>query len=235
MDQLIDIRDLRVEAGGRVLLDLPALALTERRIGVIGRNGSGKSTLARVVTGLQEPQAGRVSVGGVEVARDRRGALSAVGILFQNPDHQIIFPTVEEELAFGLRQMGQSKAEARAGARAMLARFGRADWAGRGTGQLSQGQKHLVCLMAVLAMAPGTIVLDEPFAGLDLATVRQLGRLLDGLAAQLLHISHDLAALAGYDRILWLEGGRVVQDGAPAAVIAAYRAAMEAGDADADL
>ena len=228
------IENLVVRAQERVVLALPTLRLSAARIGVVGRNGSGKSTFARVLGGLQEPIEGRVLVGGVEVLRDRRGALGAVGILFQNPDHQIIFPTVAEELAFGLRQMGRSKAEARAGASAILARFGRDDWAARGTGTLSQGQKHLVCLMAVLAMGPQVIVLDEPFAGLDLATTRQLGRILAQVDAQIIHITHDLSALADYSQVLWIEAGELKADGG-AEVLAQYRARMEADDALTDL
>lgn len=224
-----------IRRAGQVVIDGVSLALTQRRIGLIGRNGSGKTTLSRAICGLVAPDAGRVSVGGVEVAQDRRGALGAVGMIFQNPDHQIIFPTVEEEVAFGLRQMGRSRRDARAGARAALAAMGREDWAARPTGSLSQGQKHLVCLISVLAMAPATIVLDEPFTGLDHATTRRLRRVLDGLAAQLVHVSHDLTAFEGYDRILWIEAGRVAMDGPPEAVLPAYLAAMEAEDADTDL
>lgn len=218
-----------------VLRDL-SLTLSERRIGIVGRNGSGKTTLSRLIAGLIAPEAGQVTVAGVDVARDRKAAIRTVGILFQNPDHQIIFPTVEEELAFGLRQLGHDKTAARAEAHTMLARFGRADWAERPVAALSQGQRHLVCLMSVLAMAPRVIVLDEPFAGLDLPTTRALRRYLDAVPAQVIHVSHDIAALSGYDRAIWLEGGTIAADGPAEATLAAYLQAMEAlGDADADL
>ncbi|PWE33773.1 cobalt ABC transporter [Maritimibacter sp. 55A14] len=221
--------------GARQAIDGLTLDLTERRIGVVGRNGSGKSTLARLVCGLIAPDAGTVRVGGVDVASDRAAAIRQVGILFQNPDHQIIFPTVEEELAFGLGQLGQGRDAARQGAHAMLKRFGRAHWAYRAVHTLSQGQRHLVCLMAVLAMEPRLIVLDEPFAGLDIPTTRALGRYLDGLDQQLLHISHDPAALTRYDRVLWLEAGRLAMDGPAGTVLAAFTEAMEARDDRTDL
>ncbi len=232
----VRLEDVRCRRGTREVLRGLSLDLSERRIGVVGRNGSGKSTLARLIAGLVAPEEGRVTVAGIDVVKDRRAAIRTVGILFQNPDHQIIFPTVEEELAFGLRQMGQAKADAREGARGMLARFGRAGWAERPVTALSQGQRHLVCLMAVLAMAPRVIVLDEPFAGLDIPTTRALRRHLEALEAQVIHVSHDLGALAGYDRVIWLEGGTVAGDGPARDTLAAYRAAMEeAGDAGADL
>jgi biotin transport system ATP-binding protein len=179
-----------------------------------------------LIAGLAAPDEGSVSVNGVDVAKDRKAAISTVGILFQNPDHQIIFPTVGEELTFGLTAQGNSKAEAQAAARQMLERFDRAAWFDRPVHALSGGQRHLVCLMAVLAMAPKLIVLDEPYAGLDLATTTRLGRYLEGLDQALIHISHDLSALQAYDRVIWLERGAIQMDGPPAQVLPAYEQQM---------
>ena len=198
-----------------------------RRIAVLGRNGSGKTTLARVIAGLQKPDAGRVRVAGVDVSRDRRGALGAVGILFQNPDHQIIFPTVGEELAFGLTQMGLDRAEVSARIAWTLARFGKTAWYDAAIHQLSQGQRQLVCLMAILAMAPSVIILDEPFAGLDIPTAMHLTRVLDQTEATLLHITHDPRMIADYDHALWLEGGAVARQGQAQPVAVAFEAAMK--------
>ena len=217
-------------AGTRILSGLN-LTLSERRVGIVGRNGSGKSTLARVMTGLVAADAGLVEVMGIDVARDRKEAIRTIGILFQNPDHQIIFPTVAEELAFGLRQQGRSKKDARAVAQATLEKFGRAEWAERSIETLSQGQKHLVCLMAVLALEPSVIVLDEPFTGLDIPTTRSLQRYLDRLAPTLVHITHDVASLEGYERVVWIEAGRVHRDGAADEVLNEYLAAMTREDA----
>ncbi|ETX28933.1 energy-coupling factor ABC transporter ATP-binding protein [Roseivivax isoporae] len=225
---MIEVEDVTVSLGGRRVLDSLRLSLPERRIGIVGRNGSGKSTLARAIAGLIVPEAGRVTIGGADMARDRRAALRSVGILFQNPDHQIIFPTVEEELAFGLRQLGRDPA----GAAEMLVRFGRADWAGRPVAELSQGQRHLVCLMAVLAMRPRVILFDEPFSGLDIPTTRALRALVAGLEETVIQITHDPAAIDGYDRVVWIDAGTVRADGPPAAVLPAYLAEMEAPDAE---
>ncbi len=202
------------------------LHVDQRRVGIIGRNGSGKSQLARLIAGLAEADAGQVRVDGVDVAKDRKAAIQTVGILFQNPDHQIIFPTVGEELTFGLTAAGQSKDQAQRRAQEMLARFGRAEWYERSVHGLSGGQRHLVCLMAVLVMAPKVIVLDEPFAGLDMATTLRLGHYLHNLGQSLIHISHDLPSLAHYDRVLWLERGAVHMDGAPGQVLPEYERQM---------
>jgi biotin transport system ATP-binding protein len=227
-----------VRLGGTLVLDAVSLHLTEARIGILGRNGSGKTTLLRVIAGLLQPVSGTVRVDGADPFADRKAALAALGILFQNPDHQILFPTVEEELAFGLVQQGLPQAEANARARAALEADGRAHWASAPVTALSQGQRHYLCLLAVLLMQPRTILLDEPLAGLDLPTQARLARRFAALPQRLVTITHDPASVAGADRVIWLDGGRVVADGPPAAVIPAFTAAMDregARDADADL
>jgi biotin transport system ATP-binding protein len=197
-----------------------------RRVAVLGRNGSGKSTLARVMAGLQKPDRGTVRIAGVDVARDRRGALGAVGILFQNPDHQIIFPTVGEELAFGLTQTGLDRAQVALRVAQTLAHFGKSAWHDAAIHRLSQGQRQLVCLMAILAMRPRVILLDEPFAGLDIPTAMHLSRVLDATQAALVQITHDPRTIAQYDHALWIDGGRVQMQGAAAAVAATFADAM---------
>ncbi len=213
-------------AGLSLVLDTP-------RIAILGRNGSGKSTLARAMAGLIDGAGGRVAIDGADILKDRKAALSAVGILFQNPEHQIIFPSALEEVRFGLLQMGHAKPEATRLAEAALARFGRADWAGRSTATLSQGQKHLLCVISILAMAPRVLILDEPFSGLDIPTERALRRVLESYPGTLVQITHDPQVVAGYDRVLWIEAGRLHADGPPAEVLPGYLAEMEAEGADA--
>lgn len=223
---------------GRAILSGLDLALTEARIGIVGRNGSGKTTLLRLMAGLIAPTTGRVRVDGLDPARNRRALLTRLGILFQNPDHQILFPTVAEELAFGLRQMGLPASEAAARVAALLAAEGRSHWANAATHLLSGGQRHYLCLLSILLMAPGTILLDEPFAGLDLPTQARLQRRLAALPQRLITISHDPAAMADCDRVIWLEGGRLRADGPAAPVLADFTAEMArlgAADADTDL
>lgn len=196
------------------------------RIGVIGRNGSGKSTLARLVAGLLEPSEGQIRIEGVDVCKDRRAAIRTVGILFQNPEHQIIFPTVGEEIGFGLRQLGASKQDAAADMRKILAQFGKAHWEEAPIHVLSQGQKHLVCMMSVLAMRPRLLVLDEPFAGLDIPTRMQLTRHLNGAGTRLLHITHDTRDLEDYDQVFWLDRGSLRAGGAAGQVLREFTQEM---------
>ncbi|MDB6452184.1 energy-coupling factor ABC transporter ATP-binding protein [Falsirhodobacter sp. 20TX0035] len=220
----IHLEQAGVVLQGRTLLQPMTLHLSERRIAILGRNGAGKTTFLRLLAGLQPPTTGTVKVEGADPA-DRRAMLGAIGILFQSPDHQIIFPTVEEELGFGLRQMNHPDP---AGAvRALLQAEGRADWAERPVQSLSQGQKQYLCLMAVLLMAPKTILLDEPFAALDLPTRMALQRRLAALPQRLVTITHDPASVHGADRVLWLEEGRIVADGPPDAVLPPFLVEME--------
>lgn len=225
-DCTIQFENVSLSVNARELLKGVSLDIQEQRVGVIGRNGSGKTSFARLLCGLLAPSSGRVRVNGNDLFKHRAAALKTVGILFQNPDHQIIFPTVLEELSFGLTQQGQRKAEAMQNATKILQQFDRLDWAERTIATLSQGQRHLVCLLSVLAMAPPLLVLDEPFAGLDLPTKTYLQNLLYGLDQSVLHITHDLQALAEYERVIWLEKGQVAGDGLPKNIIPAFENAM---------
>ena len=234
----IELQGAGYAVAGKGILCGLSLHLQEQRIGIIGRNGSGKTTLLRLIAGLIAPTAGTVRVDGVDPFTDRKAALARLGILFQNPDHQILFPTVEEELAFGLRQQGRPQAQALATARAALAAEGRAHWAGAAVSTLSGGQRHWLCLQSVLLMRPATILLDEPFAGLDLPSIARVSRRFAALPQRLITITHDPASVSDADRVIWLEAGRVQADGPPATVLPDFSAEMArigGTDADADL
>lgn len=223
---LIELDDVTYAPSGANILSNITFNSNARRIGIVGRNGSGKTSLARVMAGLVSTDAGQVRIAGNDVAKNRKAALGVVGILFQNPDHQIIFPTVEEEIGFGLAQMKLAAAEVSAKVTGVLTQFGKQHWARAAIHQLSQGQRQLVCLMAVIAMQPKVIILDEPFAGLDIPTMLQLRRVLDGLDLTLVHITHDPTMLADYERVLWIEDGKVAQDGTAQEVCPAFTAEM---------
>ena len=234
----IDLSAVTLGLGGKPVICGVTLRLTERRIGILGRNGSGKTTLLRLIAGLIAPDSGTVRIDGFDPFADRKAALSSLGILFQNPDHQILFPTVEEELAFGLTQQGTPQADALHQASLALMADGRAHWAKVPVSTLSQGQRHYLCLLAVLLMEPGTILLDEPLAGLDLPTQARLARRFAALPQRLITITHDPATLATADRVLWLEGGQIAGDGPADQIIPAFIAEMARigeRDADADL
>jgi len=211
---------------GRQILSGLSLHLTEQRIGIVGRNGSGKTTLLRLLAGLISPTEGYVRVEDIDPAKNRNMLLAKLGILFQNPDHQIIFPTVEEEIAFGLRQLGQSQSEALRVARDILLKEELGHWAPRPTCELSQGQRQFLCLLSVLAMQPSTLLLDEPYAALDLPTQLRLRHRLANLPQRLITISHDPSTLMQQDRVIWIEGGSIQADGEPDEVLQAFSIEM---------
>ena len=215
----ISITDVSYEINDTAILRSVSFHSDAKRIAIVGRNGSGKSTLSRLICGLDRPNQGVIRVNDIDVYKDRRAALNTVGMIFQNPDHQIIFPTVIEEMVFGLTQMGVEKPVADQRAMSYLAKFGKSDWRDRAISTLSQGQKKLLCLMAILAMEPKVIILDEPLAALDIPTQRQLTTILQSLPQTLIYITHDTAPIQHYDVAIWLEQGQVVETGSPDTVV----------------
>lgn len=223
---ILSFEKVSLSKQGKRIIGPLSLRLQQRRIGVVGQNGSGKSTFARLLAGLIAPDEGQVRINGADVFKDRKAALANIGVIFQNPDHQIIFPTVAEEMAFGLQQQGLKKDAAMQSALQVLADHRREDWATRNTHVLSQGQRHYLCLMAVLAMAPQLIILDEPYAGLDIPTSMGLHRELAGLDPSLVLITHDPTALKDFDRVIWLHDGAVHMDGLATDVLSAFTSEM---------
>ena len=211
----IRITDVSYQINGTAILQAVSFESVAKRIAILGRNGSGKSTLSRLICGLDQPSQGTIRIDNIDVYKDRRAALDMIGMIFQNPDHQIIFPTVIEEMKFGLTQMGFDKLEADRRAMAYLKTFGKADWRDRAISTLSQGQKKLLCLMAILAMEPKVIILDEPLAALDIPTQRQLTEILQSLPQTLVYITHDTAPIQDYDVAIWLDQGKIVETGSP--------------------
>jgi biotin transport system ATP-binding protein len=215
--------DVRLSRGDGLLFNCLTLALRERRIGLIGNNGSGKSSLLRLANGLLLPDGGKVITSGLDTRADRKALPDLAGFLFQNPDHQIVFPTVAEEIGFGLRERGRDARQAREAAEELLTAHDCAGWADRPIHQLSDGQKQLVCILAVTITQPRILLLDEPFASLDLPTRHGMMQRLDALPQQIIMASHDLDLLMGFERIVWLDRGIIRADGTAAEVIGAYR------------
>ena len=222
------IRFEAVEAklGGRTVLSGLDCALGERRIAVLGLNGSGKSTLGRLINGLVWPSAGRVVVDGIDVAGDVKAVRRRVGYVFQNPHNQIVFPIVEEDIAFGLRNLGAAREEATRRAREALAQEGLGDLAGRPVETLSGGELQMVALIGVLVMEPRIVVFDEPTTMLDLRNRNRIAARIEALAQQAILVTHDLDLAASCERALVLDGGRLVADDDAKAACAWYRAKM---------
>ena len=200
------------------------VTLTERRVAVIGANGSGKSTLVRLLNGLVHPAAGTVRVDGLDPVRDGAAVRRLVGFVFTDPDAQLVMPTPVEDVSLSLRRLPAPERDRRA--REVLARFGLAERAEIGVSGLSGGQKQLLALAGVLAIEPAILVCDEPTTLLDLRWRRVVDDLLDGLDQRVVLVTHDLAAAERADRVLVVDGGRVVADADGPGGVAAYRDLM---------
>jgi energy-coupling factor transport system ATP-binding protein len=195
-------------------------------VAIVGPNGSGKSTLAQHLNGLLIPASGEVRVSGMLTTEsgDRWRIRQQVGMVFQNPDSQLVASTVEEDVAFGLENLGVPQAEIRARVDAALDIVALSDHATRPPHLLSGGQKQLVAIAGVLAMRPACIVFDEPTSMLDpsgrervIETIRTLNG-EHGTTTVLITQSMEEAALAG--RLLVMHRGRIVEDGPPTRIFA---------------
>ncbi len=210
----------------RTVLHDVSVTLTEQRIGVIGANGSGKSTFVRLLNGLVLPTSGSVRVHGLDTRRDGRAVRRKVGFCFTDPDAQIVMPTVREDLAFGLRRRGLSRAEIDARVEEAMSRYGLADHRDHPAHLLSGGQKQLLALAAVLVTEPDVLVMDEPTTLLDRRNAAHVAAVVAALSQQVILVTHHLELLAGFERVLVFDAARLVCDAPPAEAIDFYLRTM---------
>ena len=220
---LIEFKNVSVERGRRLVLTELTLTLSERRIGVVGPNGSGKSSFVRLINGLLLPKTGQVSIDGIDTARDVAAVRHKVGFVFQNPDNQIVFPVVHEDIEFGLKHREPDPKLRTLCAQAALERLGVGHLTERSVHTLSGGERQLVALAAVLATEPEILIFDEPTTQLDLRLRNRFERHLAELAQPALVVSHDLTLMQQMDRVLVIERGCLVFDGVPAEALAWYQ------------
>ena len=223
--------DAKQPALSEVTLDIARGSFTA----VLGHNGSGKSTLAKCLNGILIPQTGRVLVEGMDTADETRllDIRRTVGMVFQNPDNQIVASVVEDDVAFAPENLGVPSAEIRERVDAALRAVGMYDFRLHAPHLLSGGQKQRVAIAGVLAMRPDCIVLDEPTAMLDpigrrevLSTVETLRR-EKGMTVVL--ITHHMSECIGADRLIVMSGGRVALDGTPKKVFSQVEAMRAEG------
>ncbi len=208
--------------GGKLILDSINLTIEKGSfVSVLGQNGSGKSTLAKHFNALLTPTDGRVTVDGICTEEDGRiyDIRRKCGMVFQNPDNQLVAATAEEDVAFAPENLGVPSEEIKKTVSACLAAVGMPDMAERETASLSGGQKQRLAIAGILAMRPEYIVLDEPTAMLDpsgrqevLKTIRKLNR-DRGMTVVL--ITHYMEEAALSDRVVVTDGGKIVLDGTP--------------------
>ncbi|KZE98168.1 cobalt ABC transporter ATP-binding protein [Rhodococcus sp. EPR-157] len=209
--------------GEREVLRGIDLRITERRVGIIGSNGSGKSTLARTINGLLAPNSGTVTVDGVDAAKKGAQVRKKVGFVFTDPDTQIVMPTVAEDLAFSLRRSGLSKQDVAERVQDIMVRFRLDGHAEHPAHLLSGGQKQLLAIGAVLIRRPEVVVADEPTTLLDLRNARVVANALDSMDQQVIVVTHQLALLDSFERVIVIDDGLVAFDGTPDDAVPAYR------------
>ena len=210
---MIRAADLTVSylAGGEepALKNLSFTVERGKRVALAGANGAGKSTLLLTLTGILLPQGGTLEAAGVPVRKDTlRELRRRVGLVFQNHDDQLFMPTVEEDIAFGPRNLGLDEGEIAARMDTLTERLGIGHLKKRISHHLSGGEKRLAALAVVLVMEPSLLLLDEPGAFLDPRSRRSLMTVLAGLSETMLIATHDLdMALHICDEVIFLKKG----------------------------
>ncbi len=205
--------NLRIEAG--------------ETIAVIGHNGSGKSTLAKILAAILRPNSGTVLVDGLSTrarGEDIWTIRQRVGIVFQNPDDQLVANTVIDDIAFGPENLGLPRFEIEERIREAIQLMNLEGYAHMAISELSVGQKQRVALAGILAMQPAYLLLDEPTTMISGHTARQLMQTLDRLASEqgttIIHITHFMHEISAFKRVIVMHEGRVHMEGTPAEIFA---------------
>ncbi len=194
-----------------------------RYIAVIGSNGCGKTTLIRHLNGLLTPSKGDVLVDGMNTRKSNalRDIRQRVGMVFQNPDNQIVGMTVQEDVSFGPGNLGLPSGEIRDRVEQALELVGMTAHADRAPHTLSGGEKQLVAIAGILAMNPSHIALDEPTSFLDPMGRKKFLGVIKSLHAKgitIIHVTHDMNEIVDADRVLVMGGGRILLDDGPSEV-----------------
>ena len=234
MSAIIETQDLCFsydEEKGGLALDNVSLSFEEGSfVAILGHNGSGKSTLAKHMNAILLPTGGKVFVGGMDTADEAHlfDVRKTAGMVFQNPDNQIVATVVEEDVAFACENMGLPPAEIRQRVDESLAAVGMTAFARHAPHLLSGGQKQRVAIAGVLAMRPRCIVMDEPTAMLDPSgraeVMEAVRRLRKETGMTVILITHHMDEAAQADRVVVMRHGKVALDGTPKAVFSQVEA-----------
>lgn len=241
MSNIIEIRNLTFkyandEGNETVAIDGLDLNIEEGSfVAVLGHNGSGKSTLAKHLNGILQPTDGTVLVAGMDT-RDENlitDIRRQVGMVFQNPDNQIVANVVEDDVAFGPENLGVEPAEIRRRVDEALKAVDMWEFRSHAPHLLSGGQKQRVAIAGVIAMRPRCIVLDEPTAMLDPAgraeVIDTIMRLNKEQGITVVLITHHMSETINADRLIVMSGGKIVEDGKPERVFANVQKLRDAG------
>lgn len=238
-DWVIEAQNVSYTYDGNTKRALDGLNLRIRRgtkVAFMGGNGSGKSTFFLCLNGIRKPEDGRICIEGEPIEYTRKGLLavrSKVGIVFQEPDDQLFFASVYEEISFGILNLGVDESTARREVESVIEELEITPFQDRPAHALSGGQKKQVAIADILVMHPEVMILDEPAAALDPKHTKKVQEIIDGLTDKgitVLMATHDIDyAYAWADEIVLMQEGKVIRQGAPAEVCADRTALSEAG------
>ncbi|MDO8480802.1 MAG: ATP-binding cassette domain-containing protein [Nanoarchaeota archaeon] len=200
---------------GSLLKEVTFSVKNGEMVALLGHNGSGKTTLLKLLNGLLSPTSGTVEIDGSDSSSN--DARQKMGMVFQNPEDQLVYTTVEEDIAFGLENIGVSPPEMRRRVQSILRELGISSLSKREVSTLSFGQTQLVALAGVLALNPTTLLFDEPTTMLDWRNKSVFWRALKKIAPEhsILFSTNDLQDLKHATRVLLLHGGALLFDGTP--------------------
>ena len=224
MDSIIRIENLTFAYGEDSCPAIKELSLEIERgsfVAILGHNGSGKSTLAKHLNAILLPSEGKVYVNGMDTSEEEHtiDIRRSVGMVFQNPDNQIVASVVEDDVAFAPENLGVPSEEIRRRVDEALKSVGMYDYRLHAPHRLSGGQKQRVTIAGVLAMEPECIVLDEPTAMLDPIGRREVLAAIERLRSKkgmtVILITHHMDECIGADRLIVMSGGKIVADGKP--------------------
>lgn len=229
MDNFIEIKDLHfsyineMEEPPVKTEVLKGVSLSIKKgefVAVLGHNGSGKSTLAKCINAINLPESGAVYVDGMDTLDEEHllPIRQRVGMVFQNPDNQIVATIVEEDVAFALENMGVPPAEIRERVDEALKTVGMYEYRMHAPHKLSGGQKQRVAIAGIIAMRPDCILLDEPTAMLDphgRAEVMKTIKMLNAQGVTIVLITHYMEEAAQAERIVVMDGGEIIMDNVP--------------------
>lgn len=225
-NSVLEFDDVNLVRNDQKILHNLNVTTSEHRIGVIGANGSGKSSFARLLNGLLVPTDGSAKILGHDVNQSTKEVRRQVGFVFQNPDNQIVYPVVSEDIELGLKGMNIPKAERKAKVEEILSRFNLLHLKDRSVHMLSGGEKQMIALSSVLIMQPKMIVFDEPTTLLDLRNRNVVASTIMALEQYVVLVTHDLELLSAFDRVLVFDEGRIAADDSPKEAIAWYKQKM---------
>jgi energy-coupling factor transporter ATP-binding protein EcfA2 len=221
-EPLLDCRDVwfEYEESSPVLRGIDLSIHRGEAIALIGQNGSGKTTLAKHMNGLLHPTRGRVRITGQDTQHTAAGEFASIaGYVFQNPDHQIFSPTVEQEIAFGPGNLSLPASEIEERVSESIDRFDLNEVRDRHPTLLGRGLRRRVAIASVYALRPALLILDEPTVGLDRRMSDELVELLQGMVREgrtIVLISHDMRLVGEFaDRLIVMHEGRIIGDDGP--------------------